>query len=65
MKWASLGLKREAKAGEQIRVWMRSQGQGEKGDSPSFVDFSQAPRELVKRQQGRESVHQGLARVRG
>lgn len=61
------------KFGAQVRGqrWGTESGMDEisgtrgKGDNPSLVDFSQAPRELVKRQQGRETVNQGLARVRG
>lgn len=61
------------KFGAQVRgqSWGTESGMDEisgtrgKGDNPSLVDFSQAPRELVKRQQGRETVNQGPARVRG
>lgn len=54
------------KFGAQVRgqSWGTESGMDEisgtrgKGDNPSLVDFSQAPRELVKRQQGRETVNQ-------
>lgn len=65
MKWVSLGLKPRGQSWGTDSGMDEISETGEKGDSPGLVGFSQAPRELVKRQQGRGAVNPGSARVRG